>query len=139
MSRSLKDLYHHLILERQKDPRGFEKRTQAQFEIEAYNPLCGDRFKIYVDSHEGRMEKISFHGYGCAISKASTSLLVEKLSNKNPQECLEILNQFFESMEGRMPEAPPIYAALAMSGSFPGRKQCATLSWDAFKRFLKEL
>lgn len=139
MNPSLKDLYHRLILDRQKDARGFAKNARAQHVVEAYNPVCGDQFKIYIDCRDHKIEHITFHGYGCAISKASTSVMVEQLTGKNMEEVLQATDQFFAAMEGHLPNPPEIYAALATAGAFPGRKQCATLSWDAVKHFMEKL
>ena len=79
MNDSLKELYNQIILERQKDLTGFEKREDAEVIIEAYNPVCGDKFNLYLDFEGKKVSKASYHGYGCALSKASTSLLIETL------------------------------------------------------------
>ncbi len=136
MSEDLKKLYQAVLMERQKSTLGFQKREDAQHIIEAYNPVCGDQFQIYLDIENGFLQKVSYHGYGCAVSKASSSLLVESLSAKSLVDCRSQLQYFYQCMDGKETQPPEIYEALAMSKNFPGRQQCATLSWDAIQEFL---
>ena len=138
MKDALKQLYNKLILERQKDPAGFEKRENAQFVLEAYNPVCGDQFKIYLDFEGEVISKASYHGYGCALSKAATSLLVEGLAGNSVNECLEFIKFYYRSLDRDHVEAPEIYKALAVAKKFPGRKQCIVLSWEAVLNFIDD-
>ena len=138
MKDALKQLYNKLILDRQKDPIGFEKRENAQSVIDAYNPVCGDQFKIYLDLERGDVTKASYHGYGCALSKAATSLLIEGLADKSIDDCKKFIEYYFQSLDNNDGESPEIYKALAMAKEFPGRKQCTTLSWEAVSKFLKD-
>ena len=94
MKDALKQLYNKLILDRQKDLTGFEKRENAQNVIDAYNPVCGDQFKIYLDLEGGDVTKASYHGYGCALSKAATSLLIEGLAHKSVDECKKFIENY---------------------------------------------
>lgn len=139
MKDALKQLYNKLILERMKDPTGFEKRNDAQNVIEAYNPVCGDQFKLYLDFDGEVVSRASYHGYGCALSKASTSLLIEGLSGKTEYECKGFIEYYFRTLENNDEQAPEIYKALAVAKKFPGRKQCTTLSWEAVLDFIVEL
>jgi len=139
MKDALKQLYNKLILERLKDPTGFEKRDDAQNVIEAYNPVCGDQFKLYLDFEGDRITKVSYHGYGCALSKASTSLLIEGLPGKTEYECKEFIEYYFRTLENNDKQAPEIYKALAVAKDFPGRKQCTTLSWEALSNFIDDV
>jgi len=70
MNDKLKRLYQTVILKHNKAPFHYEKKETATHRLEAYNPLCGDRFDLYLDVKNGIIEAIHFHGYGCAISKA---------------------------------------------------------------------
>ena len=138
MKQELKDLYHKMVLDRSRSTSGYQKNEQAPHQIEAYNPVCGDHFKIYVDIEDGTIQEISFHGYGCAISKAATSLLVESMKNQTLETCVKQLQYFFDCMDDQS-DAPEIYQALSMSKNFPGRRQCAELSWKAFENFVEDL
>jgi nitrogen fixation NifU-like protein len=138
MKDALKLLYNKLILDRQKDPTGFEKRKNAHNVIDAYNPVCGDQFKIYLDLEGGNITKVSYYGYGCALSKAATSLLIEGLADKSVDDCKKFIEYYFQILDNNDGESPEIYKALAMAKEFPGRKQCTTLSWEAVSKFLKD-
>lgn len=136
MKDELKRLYSKLILERQKNPIGFERREDAEIVLEAYNPVCGDHFKLYLDIDGDVISKASYHGYGCALSKASTSLLIEELPGKTVDECKELIEFYFRSLENDDDEVPEIIKALAMAKNFPGRKQCTTLSWETVSKYM---
>ena len=69
MTDSLKKLYNQVILDRQRDQSGFEKRDDAEVIVEAYNPVCGDKFKLFLDFDGDTISQASYHGYGCALSK----------------------------------------------------------------------
>lgn len=137
MKNTLKQLYNKLILDRQKNPVGFEKRENAQTVLDAYNPVCGDQFKLYLDFAGGRIINATYHGYGCALSKASTSLLVEGLAGKSVYDCKEFIEYYFRTLDNDDEQAPEIYKALAVAKKFPGRKQCTTLSWEAVSNFME--
>ena len=77
MNPRLKELYQSVILKHSKEPVSYEKREEAAQHLDAYNSLCGDRFQLYFELEDGKIKDLSFHGYGCAISKASTSVLVK--------------------------------------------------------------
>ena len=78
-----KALYHPLILQHNKAPFHYEKQTSAPTQLDAYNPICGDRFQLYLDMKDQRIEQFHFHGYGCAVSKAATSVMITHLLGKN--------------------------------------------------------
>ncbi|MGI9543859.1 MAG: Fe-S cluster assembly sulfur transfer protein SufU [Cyclobacteriaceae bacterium] len=138
MSGGIKDLYHPMILEHNKHPMHFEKWENASQIIEAYNPVCGDQFKIFLDIKNSQIEKVTFHGYGCALSKAATSILVKLLQKKNLTEARELCHQYLQALEeGYLkPGLPPEFEAFLVAKNFPGRTQCVTLSWEALKNFL---
>src|SRR5690606_36804853 len=140
MNERLKQLYQSVILKHHKEPVHFEKNETATYVLEAYNPLCGDRFRLFFELRDGVVEDLSFPGYGCAISKASTSVLVKNLSGMPVEEALDLCRQF-EAMlqsEGEAQEAAnEEFAAFAAARAFPGRLKCATLSWDEMEVFLE--
>jgi len=132
MKEKLKEIYKSVILAHDKSPHNFAKRENASHIIDAFNPICGDRFTLYFDMENERVKNISFHGFGCAISKASTSVLVKKMEGmekKDVQELIEkYLSQFSEGKETEMLDDEELTAFLA-ARNFPGRLECATLAW----------
>ena len=86
MNERLKKLYKEVILEHNDQPFFFEKNENATHVLKAYNPLCGDRFELFFEIKDNQIESLTFHGFGCAISKASTSVLVKKLKGKTIDE-----------------------------------------------------
>ncbi len=138
MNEKLKALYNRAILSRHKKPPGLLKQASAEYIIPAYNPICGDQFDLYFDLRDDRISNISFYGHGCAISTASTSLLVEEINNKNIADAGLALGYFYYCLQGKEKDMSELYAGLALSSHYPGREQCARLSWDAFHKFYKD-
>ena len=146
MEEKLRTLYKKVILRHNDDPVSFAKREDAQYEIEAYNPLCGDQFTIYLNVKNSRVTEIWFYGYGCAISKASTSVLVKKILGQSFTEILEIIQSFYEivSPGKEQPDSPARITqdeeleAFGGARHFPARLKCATLSWDSLQQFIQE-
>ncbi len=139
-------LYQDFILKRSQDDQNFEKRLTAQHTLEAYNPLCGDKFKLFLDIENGAISKASFHGYGCAISKASTSVLIEKIQNKTYNEALILIKSYFEVLNTEGPfleknatQIDSDIKAFEVMQQFPERMSCATLSWQAALDFFIDL
>jgi nitrogen fixation NifU-like protein len=139
MNDRLKALYKTVILKHNNDPVHFAKNESAQYILKANSPICGDRFKLYFDLDDGVIKNFSFYGHGCAISKASTSILVEKLLNQPIENALKICAAFYKHIN---PENDPHqllieeFEAFSAVKFFPERMQCATLSWDELKTFL---
>jgi nitrogen fixation protein NifU and related proteins len=145
-------LYQAAILKKSNDDTFFEKRLTAQHTLEAYNPLCGDKFKLFLDVENEVISKATFHGYGCAISKASTAVLIEKIQNKNYNEALILIKSYFQVLNlenlAQNTEGPLFdekstkidadLQAFDIMKQFPERMTCATLSWQAALDFLKE-
>lgn len=142
MNDKLKQLYKTVILKHNKTPYHYEKQLSAAHQIEAYNPLCGDQFNLYLDLENGKIREIHFHGYGCAISKASTSVLVKNLENKSIEEALELCG-IFKRLTDPSESAPNIIVveeleAFETAKDFPSRLSCATLSWEAIQVYLEK-
>ncbi len=138
-------LYSEIILAHNNLPFHFEKKPDAQFIFEAYNPMCGDKFKIYLNIETEIINEIFFHGYGCAVSKAATSVLIKKIFGKNISEAKNIIKKFFIILEKEFDiknsEEKNIFTneeifAFHTVINFPERKTCATLSWEAMNNFL---
>ena len=141
MNDRLKQLYQSVILKHSKEPVHFEKKEQATYILEAYNPLCGDKFQLFFEIEDGKISQLSFHGYGCAISKASASVLVKKLEGRLVEEGLALCRQFLAMLQADKEGPEDVdeeLAAFAAARSFPGRMKCATLSWEEMEAFLKE-
>lgn len=127
-------LYKQKILPESKAPFHFEKPEKFTKNLEAYNPMCGDQYHLYFDEQE---HPNHFHGFGCAVSKASTSLLVKKTQGMEKAEIQALASTFLEAMDGKEvsvnDEELSILVALK---DFGGRLDCITLSW---KTLLVEL
>ncbi len=141
MNGDLKKLYSDIIKSHNGSPYHFEKRTEAPLTLKAYNPVCGDRFDIFLNCTRERIEDLHFHGFGCAISKASTSILVKSLAGKSLKEALALCNNFLDFIDKKSGQRDLTLTDdfLAFSGvhEFPERYDCATLSWREMKKFLE--
>lgn len=136
----LQDLYQELILDHGRRPRNFRRLEGATRIAEGYNPLCGDKIKIYVRMNGDTVEDISFEGVGCAISTASASIMTETLKGKSRAEAEELFQTFHDLVTGRqaMVDAPDLGKLAVFSGvsEFPIRVKCATLSWHTLRAAL---
>jgi nitrogen fixation NifU-like protein len=127
-----KALYHPLILQHSKAPVHYQKQAEAAHKVEAYNPLCGDRFEVYIALREDRVAELGFYGHGCSVSKASTSVLVEMLAGKTLAEAQALAESFMAMIQQGTPPANEAFAAFVAARDFPGRQSCATLPWQAW-------
>jgi len=135
----LSDLYQETILDHNKRPRNFKKLEGANRTADGYNPLCGDKVKIYLRVEDGRVADLSFEGSGCAISKASASVMTESLKGKTVQEVDAIFKRFRDLVMGKSGEAEDLGKLVVFSGvcEFPTRVKCATLAWHALQAALQ--
>ncbi|MCO6475311.1 MAG: SUF system NifU family Fe-S cluster assembly protein [Phaeodactylibacter sp.] len=141
MNDRLKQLYQSVILKHHKEPVHFEENEAATYTLEAYNPLCGDKYRLFFELEGGKVSRMSFHGYGCAISKASSSVLVKNLEGLPVEEALlqcRIFHALLQEEAAAAPSDNEEFTAFTAARSFPGRMKCATLSWDEMERFLEE-
>jgi nitrogen fixation protein NifU and related proteins len=129
----LRDLYQDVILEHSKSPRNYRELSSADHTAEGYNPLCGDRFTVYLSMDGDSIRDVSFQGAGCAISKASASMMTQILKGKTKAEAEEIFERFHGLVTGRAPAetAAELGKLAVFSGvsEFPVRVKCATLAW----------
>lgn len=140
MEQELNELYSPVILDHNQHPRHYQKRPEAGLILDAYNSLCGDKFKLYLDVQEGRVVQASFSGYGCAVSKAATSVLMEKMQGKTWEEVQALVQDYLKAIktdQGATTDEELL--AFAAAKKFPGRLKCAVLSWEAVKEYLEEL
>lgn len=132
---SRKELYQQVILEHNKKPRNFRKLEGATHTAEGYNPLCGDHLIVYLHvNSDNTIEDISFEGDGCAISKASSSMMTAVLKGKPIDEAQNLFGQFHKLITGKLdPEKDQhtLGKLAVFSGiwHFPARVKCASLAW----------
>jgi nitrogen fixation NifU-like protein len=133
VSEDLRDLYQQVIVDHSKRPRNLRPLEGANRKVEGYNPLCGDKFTIYVKIENDVIADISFEGSGCAISTASASLLTESLKGKTLAAAEALFESFHNLLTGLEPaaEAPGLGKLVVFSGvcDYPTRVKCATLAW----------
>lgn len=132
----LSDLYQEVILDHNRRPRNFRIIDDASRKQEGYNPLCGDRLTLYVRLDGDRISDVAFQGSGCAISKASASLMTEALKGKTVAEARELFEKFHE-MVTSSPESDPAdlgkLSVLSGVREYPTRVKCASLAWHTLK------
>ena len=139
----LSELYQAVILDHNKKPRNFRKLETANHTAEGFNPLCGDQLTLYLQLEDDTVKDISFEGTGCAIWKASASMMTQALKGKSKQEAEELFNEFRRMVTGQLDEEeePNSLGRLKIfSGvrEFPVRVKCATLSWHTMHAALNE-
>ncbi len=138
MMDGLQELYQEVILDHNRRPRNF-RAIAVSCRQEGYNPLCGDRLVVYVVIADGVVRDVSFEGAGCAISKASASLMTEALRGLSVEAAQKVFAEFHD-----MVMAPPSTPSpdmgklnvLAGVREFPTRIKCASLAWHAVKAAL---
>ncbi|MGA8765833.1 MAG: SUF system NifU family Fe-S cluster assembly protein [Candidatus Acidiferrales bacterium] len=138
----LRDLYQDVILEHSKAPRNYRELPAANHKAEGFNPLCGDRFTVYVALEGDAIRDISFQGSGCAISKASASMMTQIVKGKTMAEAEKIFGRFHEMVTGHAPAGgneSELGKLTVFSGvsEFPVRVKCATLAWHTLHAALE--
>src|SRR5262249_28867054 len=124
------------ILDHNRAPRNFRTMPAADREAEGYNPLCGDQLQVWLKLDGDRISDVSFQGSGCAISKASASLMTTVVKGKTLPEAAKIFESFHRMVTGQggpADDLPTKLAVFAGVREFPARVKCATLSWHALK------
>jgi nitrogen fixation protein NifU and related proteins len=138
MSSSLQELYQEMILDHNRRPRNF-RVIEGGRKSEGYNPLCGDRLTVYLRVEDGRIQDASFQGSGCAISKASASLMTDSVKGKTLEEAEALFQRFHEMVTGGDRESQEgdrdlgKLSVLEGVRQFPIRVKCATLPWHALR------
>lgn len=129
----LAELYQQVILDHSKSPRNFRILEGADHSAQGHNPLCGDNYTIFAKLEGDTIKEITFQGSGCAISKASASLLTESLKGKNRAQVKEVFDKVHEMVTtGKVQdEALGKLAVFAGVHKFPARVKCAILPWHA--------
>ena len=136
----LRDLYQEVILDHNRRPRNFRPMSEG-VKAEGYNPLCGDRLTVFLKIEGDRIKDVSFQGAGCAISKASASLMTDSVKGKTLAEVSELFNRFHTMVTGA-PEEPAAdlgkLSVLAGVRQFPVRVKCASLAWHTLEAALAQ-
>jgi nitrogen fixation NifU-like protein len=136
----LEALYQETILEHNRRPRNFREIEHATGDAEGRNPLCGDHLHVWVRVDGDRVAEATFKGQGCAISKASASLMTAAVSGKTRAEAAELFDRFHAMVTGKAAADASLGPLRALGGvsKFPIRVKCATLAWHAMKAALDE-
>jgi nitrogen fixation NifU-like protein len=139
MSDELSELYQQVILDHSRKPRNFHAMPGANRSAEGNNPLCGDHFTIFLKLEGGVIQDISFQGSGCAISKASASMMTDLLKGKSVAEAEKIFAQYQEMVMTGPADEEAMGKLCAFAGvrKFPMRVKCAILPWHAMLAGLK--
>ena len=135
----LNDLYQEVILDHNRRPRNFHAIADATHSAEGYNPLCGDRLTLFVQIEGDRIADVAFEGSGCAISKASASLMTEAVKGRTVADARALFERF-HTMVTTAPDQPVNdlgkLSVLAGVRQFPIRVKCASLAWHTLKAAL---
>ena len=130
----LSELYQQVILDHNKKPRNFRKLESPSHTAEGYNPLCGDQLTIYLNVEDDQVKEVGFEGSGCAISKASASMMTQAVKGKSKEQAEHLFQEFHSMVTGELNEENEknnlgnlkIFAGVR---DFPVRVKCATLPW----------
>lgn len=137
----VRDLYQEMILDHNRSPRNFRKIEPCFGKKEGFNPLCGDRLTVYIDRDGEVVRDIAFQGSGCAISKASASIMTTLLKGKTVNEAQDLFKKFHTlvtEMDGEIDIASlGKMAVFAGIREYPTRIKCASLAWHTMKAALE--
>jgi nitrogen fixation NifU-like protein len=137
----LRELYQDVILEHSKAPRNYRELSAANRKAEGFNPLCGDRYIVYLDLDGDAVRDIAFQGSGCAISKASASLMTQSVKGKTQSQIEQLFQDFHNIVTGQTSAescAPGVSKLAVFAGvsAYPVRVKCATLAWHTLRAAL---
>jgi len=132
------DLYQETILDHSKRPRNCHAMEDASCNAEGYNPLCGDKLKLFLKMDGDTVRDVSFVGSGCAISTASASLMTETLKGKSREDALQLLEKFHQMLTTDKPAGKDLGKLVVFGGvrEYPARVKCATLAWHTLRSAL---
>ena len=138
----LSDLYQEVILEHNKNPRNFREISDADQYADGKNPLCGDALRVYVSLDGDTVTDVAFKGSGCAISKASASMMTQAVKGKTKAEAESIFGEFHAMVTGELDietDDNHLGKLKIFSGvlEFPARVKCASLSWHTLNAALR--
>jgi nitrogen fixation protein NifU and related proteins len=139
----LSELYQQVILDHNKKPRNFHKLENANYSAEGNNPLCGDQLTVYLNLDNDQVKEVGFEGSGCAISKASASMMTQAVKGKTKEEVESLFKEFHSMVTGELDEETEdnslgnlkIFAGVR---EFPVRVKCASLPWHTLHAALNK-
>lgn len=139
----LRELYQQVILDHNKNPKNFKKIESATHTSEGFNPLCGDRINLYLKIENDTIQDIGFEGSGCAISKASASVMTTEVKGKTVSEAESLFKRFHNLITGKMEPTTDFVelgklVVFAGVREFPIRVKCAALAWHTMLAALKK-
>lgn len=134
----LRELYQEVILDHNRRPHNFRRMEDANRHAEGYNPLCGDRLSLFLNVADGVIKDASFQGSGCAISRASASMMTDSVKGRTLTEAQTMFERFHELVAGatRPEESAEGLGKLAVFEgvrNYPARVKCATLAWHTLR------
>jgi nitrogen fixation protein NifU and related proteins len=135
----LNDLYQEVILDHNRRPRNFRRLERPTHHAEGFNPLCGDRVVLDVVLEGDRIADVAFEGSGCAISKASASMMTDRLKGCTVGEARELFERFQRMVTSPIDQPLDDLGKLSALGGvreFPVRVKCASLAWHTLKAAL---
>lgn len=141
----LRDLYQELIVDHSKNPRNFREMADANRAADGFNPLCGDKLRLYLKVDDNDViQDASFKGSGCAISTASASIMTSMLKGQNVERARDMFETFHQMVTRPTSELDPADAGIGLGkmavfagvNEFPARVKCATLAWHTLKNAL---
>lgn len=137
----LRELYQQVILDHNKNPRNFKELPDAQRRVEGFNPLCGDHYTVFLNMDGDVIREVAFTGNGCAISKASASVMSATVKGKSKEDAERLFDTFHKLVTGDTSgvDAAELGRLAAFSGvsEFPARVKCATLAWHTLRTALE--
>lgn len=141
MSPDQRELYEQIILHHNTAPQNYHRLDPASHHAEGYNPICGDHYHIYLNVEDGTITDVGFQGHGCAISKASASIMTTLLRGRTSADAEALFDTFHRLITSRVSEVPDFeelgeMAALAGVRNYPNRIKCVNLAWHAMRSAL---
>jgi nitrogen fixation protein NifU and related proteins len=137
----LRELYQQVILDHNRNPRNFKELPDAQRRVEGFNPLCGDHYTVFLNMDGDVIREVAFTGNGCAISKASASVMSATVKGKSKEDAERLFDTFHKLVTGDTSgvDAAELGRLAAFSGvsEFPARVKCATLAWHTLRTALE--
>ena len=138
---NLNQLYRSVIMDHYKNPRNKGVLEEGTMTVDMNNPTCGDAIRLTLDVQDDIVRDAKFDGEGCSISLSSASMMTEAIKGKSLEEALGMSEEFSKMMLGEDYDIPEEYGDIeALSGvsQFPARIKCATLTWKALEKGVKE-
>jgi nitrogen fixation NifU-like protein len=138
----LRALYQEIILDHNKNPRNFKRLEDANRTVDGYNPLCGDHYTLFLKVEGDIIRDIAFQGSGCAISKASASIMTSLVKGKTKAEAEKLFGTFHKLVTGELDGSVTLedlgkLAAFGGVSEFPARVKCASLPWHTMRSALE--